>query len=90
MEKQQEELREMMLALEKDKKMEASERQNLEEQISEKAQEIEQIRVTVEKKEQEAIRLQEEMNEANLQLQVKMFIYIETNHMLRIGVKIKV
>ena len=71
MEKQQDELREMMLALEKDKEMEAGERQKLEEEILAKSQEIEKIQLTVEEKEQEAVRLQEEMNEANLQMQVK-------------------
>ena len=71
MEKQQNELREMMLALEKDKEMETSEKQKLEEQILEKSQEIEQMQLTVEEREQEAVRLQEEMNEANLQMQVR-------------------
>ena len=60
-----------MLALEKDKEMEAGERQKLEEEILAKSQEIEKIQLTVEEKEQEAVRLQEEMNEANLQMQVK-------------------
>ena len=72
MEKQQEELREMMQALEKDKEMEASEKQKLEEEILAKAQEVEKMQQSVEEKEQEAIRLQEEINEANLQMQVRM------------------
>ena len=61
----------MMLALERDKDLEASEKQRLEEEILAKAEEIQQMQTDVDEKEQETLRLQEEINEANLQMQVK-------------------
>ena len=70
MEKHQDELKEMMLALERDKDLEASEKQRLEEEILAKAEEIQQMQTDVDEKEQETLRLQEEINEANLQMQV--------------------
>ena len=60
----------MMLALERDKDLEASEKQRLEEEILAKAEEIQQMQTDVDEKEQETLRLQEEINEANLQMQV--------------------
>ena len=60
----------MMLALERDKDLEASEKQRLEEEILAKAEEIQQMQTDVDEKEQETHRLQEEINEANLQMQV--------------------
>jgi len=69
LEKQQDELREMMEALERAKEMEASEKQKLEEEILAKAQEVERMTLSVEEKEQEALRLQQEINEANIQMQ---------------------
>ena len=59
-----------MLALERDKDLEASEKQRLEEEILAKAEEIQQMQTDVDEKEQETLRLQEEINEANLQMQV--------------------
>ena len=72
MERQQEELKEMMATLERDKEMEASEKARLEEEILAKAQEVEKMAMSVEEKEQEAIRLQQEIHEANLQMQVNL------------------
>ena len=64
------------MTLEKDKEMEAHERQALEEQILAKTQEIQEIQLSVDEKEQETIRIQEEMQEAKLEMEVRVTILL--------------
>ena len=65
------------MTLEKDKEMEAHERQALEEQILAKTQEIQEMQSSVEEKEQETIRIQEEMQEAKLEMEVRVTILMK-------------
>jgi Skp family chaperone for outer membrane proteins len=70
MESQQEEVRALMAKLEADRDMELGEKQKLEDEIRNKQLEIEEVRNSVEIREEEARRLQEEMAEAKRQLEV--------------------
>ena len=61
-----------MTKLEADRDMELEERQKLEEEIRAKQEEIERVKTTVDEKDEETKKLQEEMADARRQLEVKL------------------
>ena len=69
---QQEELKEMMTSLEKDKELGLAQKQELLDEIEKKKAEIEESRALVDSKEEETQKLREEMEDANIKLQVNL------------------
>ena len=67
---QQDDLKEMMASLEKDKEMGLAQKQELLDEIEKKRAEIEESRALVDSKEEETQQLRQEMEEANVKLQV--------------------
>ena len=67
---QQDDLKEMMASLEKDKEMGLAQKQELLDEIEKKRAEIEESRALVDSKEEETQQLRQDMEEANVKLQV--------------------
>ena len=67
---QQDDLKEMMASLEKDKEMGLAQKQELLDEIEKKRAEIEESRALVDSKDEETQQLRQEMEEANVKLQV--------------------